>query len=284
MNKSVQGGYLDIVFAHRNKAYGAYEMRKNYNKRMILAGIIMCLSVLAFGWTLNATNKAAVLGEPIIEKSLPFDIKEVVFEEEVLQPPVEEIIEQTGRTAATQHYDVPNIVADNNTTNDILTPIKDDALAGPVNNEGLQDGTAIALDNSIHEGTGEPNDNTLSRAGAKEGTETTNTEELNQPLKFASEKAEFPGGEAALKLFLNNNLKYPKQAQEDGITGTVIITFIVNTDGSIVDIKAPRKLPGGCTEEAIRVVGSMPKWKPAKHNGRNVRLKMSLPIKFVLDN
>lgn len=283
MNNTMQGGYLDIIFAHRNKAYGAYELRKNYNKRMVLAGIIMCLSILAVGFALR-TNKTATISHDIpTEKSLPFEIKNVVIED-LYKPPVEQIKEQTGRTAATQHVTQPTLVKDNANTNKILKELQQDALVGPVNNKGLKDGTAIALDESIHEGNGDPTDNILSRDGLKEVIEDNNTEILNQPLKFASEKAEFPGGEAALKQFLNHNLNYPLQARENEISGTVIISFIVNTDGSIVDVSATRKLGSGCTEEAIRVVKSMPKWKPAKHNGKSVRLQMSLPIRFVLGN
>ena len=94
---------------------------------------------------------------------------------------------------------------------------------------------------------------------------------------------EFPGGQQALFKYLGDNVKYPVIAQENGIQGRVIGQFVVNKDGSIVDIEVVRS--GGdpsLDKEAIRVIKSMPKWKPGKQRGKPVRVKFTLPVNFKL--
>jgi protein TonB len=91
-----------------------------------------------------------------------------------------------------------------------------------------------------------------------------------------------PGGMEGWNKYLNKNLKYPTQARRMGIEGTVYVVFVVNTDGSIVDVDILRGIGGGCDEEALRVVKAAPKWEPGKQRGRPVRVRMRLPIKFKL--
>ena len=79
-----------------------------------------------------------------------------------------------------------------------------------------------------------------------------------------------------------SNIKYPAQARETGTQGIVYVTFVVEKDGSITDIKVLRDIGSGCGEEAIRVVKMMPKWKPAKQRGKAVRQQFNLPVRFVL--
>ena len=94
---------------------------------------------------------------------------------------------------------------------------------------------------------------------------------------------EFPGGQQALFKFLSENVKYPVIAQENGIQGRVICQFVVNKDGSIVDVEVVRS--GGdasLDKEAVRVIKSMPKWKPGKQRGKPVRVKYTVPVNFKL--
>lgn len=92
----------------------------------------------------------------------------------------------------------------------------------------------------------------------------------------------FPGGMAALYRFLAQNIKYPQLARENGITGKVYVTFIVERDGSIANPKVIRNIGGGCGAEAIRVVKMMPRWKPGRQRGKRVRVQYNLPISFNL--
>lgn len=94
---------------------------------------------------------------------------------------------------------------------------------------------------------------------------------------------EFPGGQAELFKYLSENVKYPVIAQENGIQGRVICQFVVNKDGSIVDVEVVRS--GGdasLDKEAVRVIKSMPKWKPGKQRGKPVRVKYTVPVNFKL--
>jgi TonB family protein len=92
----------------------------------------------------------------------------------------------------------------------------------------------------------------------------------------------FPGGEEALFTYLSDSLRYPQEAILQQIEGTVYVSFIVNTDGSLSDITILKGLGAGCDDEAIRLVKSMPNWKPGKNNDKNVRVLFNLPIKLVL--
>ena len=92
----------------------------------------------------------------------------------------------------------------------------------------------------------------------------------------------FPGGDKALMQYLQKNLKYPAQAQENGIQGRVMVQFVVNKDGSIVEPKIIRPVDPSLDKEAIRVVSSMPKWTPGKQRGKNVRVRFTLPVTFRL--
>lgn len=91
-----------------------------------------------------------------------------------------------------------------------------------------------------------------------------------------------PGGMAGWNAYLSKNLKYPTQARRMGIEGTVIVVFVINTDGSIQDVEVLRGIGGGCDEEAVKVVQEAPKWEPGKQRGRPVRTRMRLPIRFKL--
>ena len=94
---------------------------------------------------------------------------------------------------------------------------------------------------------------------------------------------EFPGGQQALFKYLAENVKYPVIAQENGIQGRVICQFVVNKDGSIVDVVAVRSSgEASLDKEAIRVIKSMPKWKPGKQRGKAVRVKYTVPVNFKL--
>jgi periplasmic protein TonB len=93
---------------------------------------------------------------------------------------------------------------------------------------------------------------------------------------------EYPGGESALYTFLGENIKYPQMAKESGIQGRVFVTFVVERDGRVTDVRVLRGIGGGCDEEAIRVVQSMPKWTPGKQRGKSVRVQYNLPVKFTL--
>jgi protein TonB len=129
-----------------------------------------------------------------------------------------------------------------------------------------------------------------------EADQNTEVEEYVAPVKQEEEESaeeaqifmvvesmpEFPGGEAALYKFLAENIKYPQMAKESGIQGRVFVTFVVERNGKVTDVRVLRGIGGGCDEEAIRVVQNMPSWTPGKQRGKSVRVQYNLPVKFTL--
>ena len=102
------------------------------------------------------------------------------------------------------------------------------------------------------------------------------------PFIIVEKMPEFPGGMNALQEFLAKNTRYPEDAKETGIQGTVYLYFVVEKDGRISNIKTLRGIGGGCTEEAERVLKSMPKWKSGNQFGKPVRVSFNLPVIFKL--
>lgn len=111
-------------------------------------------------------------------------------------------------------------------------------------------------------------------------------QDSNKPGKtifdIVEEMPQYPGGDSARIKFLNENLKYPEEAREQKIEGKVFVTFVVEKDGSITGVKILRGIGGGCDEETIRVIESMPKWEPGKQRGKKVRVRFNMPIIFKL--
>jgi protein TonB len=92
----------------------------------------------------------------------------------------------------------------------------------------------------------------------------------------------FPGGEAAMMKYISDNLEYPPMARENNIQGRVVIQFVVDENGKIIDARVVKGIGWGCDEAALKVVNSMPRWKPGKQRNKAVRVRYVLPIRFVL--
>lgn len=107
-------------------------------------------------------------------------------------------------------------------------------------------------------------------------------EDEQEIFQVVEQDPEFPGGVEALYKYIQSNIKYPQLAKENNITGRVFVTFVVEKDGSVSNVKAARDIGGGCGAEAVRVVKSMPKWKPGKQRGKAVRAAYTLPVNFTL--
>jgi TonB family protein len=104
----------------------------------------------------------------------------------------------------------------------------------------------------------------------------------DEVFDVVEDSPEFPGGMEAWNNFLRKNLKYPSQAREMGIEGTVYAVFEIKTDGSVHNIELLRGIGAGCDEEAMRVIAASPNWIPGKQRGRLVNVRMRLPIRFKL--
>lgn len=114
--------------------------------------------------------------------------------------------------------------------------------------------------------------------------ETAAEEEEDEAQVFfiVEEMPEFPGGDLALRKYIANSIKYPVIAQENGIQGKVYVTFVVGKDGSVANARIARGVDPSLDKEALRVVNSLPKWKPGKQRGKPVNVSYTVPINFVL--
>ena len=109
------------------------------------------------------------------------------------------------------------------------------------------------------------------------------TDDVDDAVFVVVEKSpEFPGGNDSLYAFIGRNIKYPEMAKKNKIEGRVFVTFVIEKDGQVSSAKILRDIGGGCGEEALRVVNSMPKWKPGTQRGNPVRVQFNLPIMFQL--
>lgn len=264
--------WLELVFADRNKLYGAYELRQNYSARLAKAMLLsvsffVCLIAGPFLYGRFVKPAAVLTSLPkltddreitvyVVPKALP---KKAVVP---LAPAAPAIKQKIIRST------VPVVVPASEVT--IEMPTQDqlsNAIIGSEDVKGVDVGTGANA-------SGKPGG---SEAGSSDGTAGT-----NEPFMSVQEMPEFPGGQAAFSKFLSKNLRYPSQAQESNLQGRVTVSFIVETDGSLSDIHVLRGIGAGCDEEAIRVIKKAPAWRAGRQNGRAVRVMYNVPIVFNL--
>lgn len=113
-------------------------------------------------------------------------------------------------------------------------------------------------------------------------TSTAQTKKNNMVYDVVEVMPQYPGGQIAMLKYIMENIKYPKQIMEEGIQGRVTVSFIVEKDGRVSNVRLLRSVQSALDKEAIRVVKSMPKWTPGKHNGKPVRVRFNLPVMFKL--
>ena len=257
--------YLDIIFDNRNKIYGGYELRRNYNRRLKKAAGFVVLGVAAvLSFSFIAAHRAATVTKPHITPTVITDVN-------IEKPPVvpKGIPPVTPPPPAprlnTHLFTVPDIVEDTKAPDDkLMTPNKclHDAQPGP------GDITGDSLDITPVIGTGK-----------KTGIVTT-AENTDKPRIWVEQMPQFIGD---MNAYISGHLHYPELARSAGIDGKVLVEFVVNEDGSVSNAKIVTSIGGGCDEEALRMVSRMPHWKPGKQNGMPVKVLFTLPIRFVLN-
>lgn len=277
-NKILSSSYLDLIFDGRNKAYGSYELRKSYPYRMRRAAAFLLMTAcIALGYK--------VMGERSTPKAeLPFpelpnvvklgDIKPILPEKPI---PVPEKPAAPAAPVKTIAFPPPDIVEDNNVSQNIASQ-KD--LQHAVAAKITADGDSMGLESPDiidPKGSGTGRRLEVDNSGGR-GNFSPKIE------VFVEQQPEFPGGQEQLYQYLRDHLKYPEPAANAGQQGKVQVKFVVNEDGSISNITALRGFGYGSEQEAIRVVSSMPRWKPGRNNGIAVKVWFNLPINFVMGN
>lgn len=268
--KILQADIIDIVFDGRNKAYGAYELRRAYNKRLGIAiGVMALICVSAFVGAVLSRNTDAAKNNFVV-------IDEVVLTkvDETKPPPPPPPVTPPPPPAAVQTamFTPPAIVQDEEVPEDAMPPemdVLEDSKIGTVTIDGGKDEGIVAPPNE--KGTGE----------AVQPLQA----QINNDTVFVKVEmpAEFPGGIDAWRRYLERNLQYPDAAVNDETQGVVRVQFVIDTEGNVSDVVALNDPGNGLAEEAVRIIARGPKWIPAEQNNRKVKYRHSQPIIFRLD-
>jgi periplasmic protein TonB len=257
IDKKVES-FDEIIFQNRNKEYGAYQLRKNYYKRLIPGFILMLIIaglMKIYQMYIVYTNQYSDLGEDIFyyDPSVMANLDELAYLQLLEPPKKSEQLDQ--KTKEDLDNLVPKIV-------DSITQDNPEEI-----DKNLQDTSGIENDTS-----------TIGSDGFETGMDNGNFLSYNQ----VDSLPQFPGGDLAMRRFIVNNIKYPEQAIKNNITGIVYVRFRIKHDGNIDNIQLIKGVNPLLDAEAIRLVKLMPKWKPGKYKNKNVPILFNLPINFNL--
>lgn len=265
-NKILQADILDILFEDRNKEYGAYELRKTYNRRLFKAiGVTGSVFLLLFVGGIvsgrGARNSVVV----------PPTVQDVVLEaaKTEMPPPTPPPPKIEVPRVATIQWTKPVIVDDN------------DKPDPPPTVDQLDDNVKIAADTKAGTGDADIVAPASSDAVGKGIVEAPKRDAEPEIWTTVQIESSYPGGGPAWLRFLNKNLHYPDDAQNNEIQGVVVVQFIVDDKGNVSDVQAVSgPANGGLREEAVRAIRKSGLWTPAIQNGRQVKSYKRQPITF----
>jgi periplasmic protein TonB len=257
--------FNDIVFEGRNKDYGAYALKKLYNKYVSLstAGTIIIFSLI-FSYPLITAFFIPESNNSIKNEN----IKVISFENIMTQIPFDKNDQQIPKTVLPKTPSIKFLVPE----------VKPDAL---VTNEVIPTQQELSGKNPGTE-TIEGNSNGIDLIEENIELIETNNEATETVYNWAEEMPKFPGGDTELRKFFTQQLVYPEIAKRAEVEGKVILSFIVDKSGNIIDVEVAKSIGAGCDEEAMRVLNIMPRWIPGKQNGNPVLTRINIPVVFKL--
>lgn len=278
-NSNLYGSeWLALVFNNRNKSYGAFVLRSSsayiLTKSLLIAAAIFISFFIAP--IIYAYFKPIPVVAPVAVMK-PFDTERIVDiapkkEEPKKEEPIKEKPAVTEPVKAKKF--VANIVVvDKPIVEEPPTATElNQAVISNTNSEGANGkGNELPVNNATGGGGN----------GIGDGPAVDNSVySVNTVEKYP----EFPGGMEAWAKFIQKNLRYPYMAQESGIQGKVYLSFVIEKDGSITDVKVVKGIGGGCDEEAVRVIKKSPKWSAGIQNDTEVRVRYNMPINYTLSN
>ncbi len=251
--------WLELVFDDRNKAYGAYDLRKHYDDTLLKAlGFTVLPVVFLFLLSSFIMTRKAI---PAPERIIPVDLTlhpPVVTHPPVTPPKPRDEPPVQHRTVA---FPPPVVAEDNVAKNPPTIEEADKSTIGQVNRDGIDGGN-------------------LDIPATTPGNAVTENKDEVHTIASVEIMPTFPGGEAAWAKFLQKNLRYPQEAIEAGISGKVYISFVVEKDGHLSNFTVERTPGYGLDAEAVRVLKLVPPWKPGIQNGQPVRVRYSMPFNF----
>lgn len=271
----ISGEWTDLVFAGRNQAYGAYQLRKGTGKRNVISIIAVVVLVLLcqIGLSLKkaadaeARKRAAMTEVVELSKLEQPKKKAEVKQPKKIQVEPEKVVE---RVKSSIKFTAPVIKKDNEVKPEEELKTQDELMntktaIGAIDVKGNDDkgGEVLKLKEAVAQPEPKP-------------------EVENKVFDVVEQMPSFPGGPSALMKYLSENVRYPVVAQENGVQGRVVVSFVVEKDGHITDVKVVRSVDPSLDKEAARVVKSMPSWIPGKQNGSAVRVKYNVPVSFKL--
>lgn len=268
--------WTDLVFQNKNKEYGAYPLRRNTGKRNLWSIIIMFLAaILGFSAftivkTIQANQKVENTQEVVLS-----DIVEKKEKPKVEKKPEIKIPEQQKmpeKVASSVKFTEPVIKKDNQVKEDNQLKQQEDlnettTKIGALDVKGNDEGGEVLK---------------VEKAEIEQPKPEPQKVEDNKVFDVVEQQPAFPGGQGALLQWLSQNIHYPAVAEENGIQGRVVVSFVVEKDGSISNVQVVRGVDPSLDKEAARVVKAMPKWTPGKQNGQAVRVKYNVPVTFKL--
>ncbi len=261
--------WCDLVFEKRNREYGAFSLREHSAKWHALA---LLVAVVLFTIICIAPDIIKKIVPETVEKEVSVRVLSNINMEKPNEKVNEIVKELPPPPPALRNvikFTAPVIKPDEE-VREVEQPktqqevIASKAAIGTINfNKGTNDVTAV-----------------IPTTVPQQQQQVTGQE--NQPYTFVEQMPNFPGGLNAMHKFLEKNIHYPEMARINDIQGTVYVQFIVGKDGKIRDAKVLRGIGGGCDEEALRVVMSMPDWIPGRQNGVPVPVYFNIPVTFTL--
>lgn len=268
-NKIMNAEFLDILFEGRNKEYGAYELRKQYNKRMIRSIIIMLAACLVIFVTsvIAKTIRDRAPKQMVVKDVQLEDIKTPEKKNEPPPPPPPP--KEPPKVEVTK-FTPPKIVKDEEVKPEEKPPEQEkleDTKIGAFNQAGDKSDVVAP---PVEKGTGQV------------ATPKTDNQDYDKEFTSVQVEAKFPGGQDAWRKFLERNLNQQTPADNGAAPGnyTVTVSFLVDKNGNISQVQALTDPGYGCASEAVRVIQKGPKWTPAIQNGRNVIYRQKQNITF----
>ena len=268
------GDTLEIIFAHRNRAYGAYQLRRAYPRYLVRA-LTIGLLLIGFGLLLPQILNAldSKFAEPVyVDITREIGPPPAIDHELPPPPPPPPLPTPPPPVQATIRFVPPTPTPDEqvqdeqlNTQEKVLNSDADVSTKDRASKDDAPPSLDAPADipRGVETAVAKPDDSEYTTAGVQK-----------MPA--------FPGGDKDLMQYLADNIKYPALARENNIQGTVALSFLVNKDGSISDVSVIKEIGGGCGKEALRVVQSMPRWLPGEANGHAVKVRFTLPVRFRL--
>ena len=266
--------WTEMVFEGRNKEYGAYRLRKNAGKRNLYSLITIFIAALAIWGGISLVKFVESRTKSVAQTSVaelsalhqPKKKAEVKQQKEVQLEQPEKVVE---RVKSSVKFTAPVIKKDDEVKPEDELKTQDELMStktaiGALDVKGNDDANGEVL--KIKEAVAQPEPKP----------------EVEKVFDVVEQMPSFPGGPSALMEWLSNNVKYPVVAQENGVQGRVVVSFVVERDGSITDVKVVRGVDPSLDREASRVVRAMPRWIPGKQNGSAVRVKYNVPVAFRL--